>query len=527
MSLLFLSQADASAQEATPISTLEEAQNSVWKIEGNLSRGTFAGTAFPIASHVFVTNYHVIAGMRNSSEIRLFREQTSLSFKRLLAVSALYDLAIFETQEPVSMYFEVIEERSEPDEDLFILGYPQRRFELIEKTGTLIHYENYDSFPVDHREDRGGASGSPILNRAIHVVGVLKGGVENFVELVRGSRVEELMEGKIGLECGELTVLKECVERGLEALKTTAEQGNAYAQNNLARMYENGEGVEEKDPKLALDWYQKAAAQGLADAQNNLARMYENGEGVEEKDPKLALDWYQKAAAQGLADAQYNLAVMYYTGVKGENGEEWIVEENPTLALESYQKAAEQGYAPAEYNLAVMYENGVMDENGKEIVLKDLDLAFFWYHKSAEQGYVLAQYNLAGMYLRGEGVEQSFAEAFKWYHKAAEQGDADAQYNLALMYYHGVGVEQSFAEAFKWYHKAAKQGDVDAQYSLAGMYKNGEGVEQSLEPFQDLLASYWYQKAAEQGHAEAQNRLLEEERNQQEELEPRPQPLEP
>ena len=112
--------------------------------------------------------------MRNSSEIRLSREQTSLNFKRLLAVSALYDLAIFETQEPVSTYFEVIEERPEPDEDLFILGYPLGRFEQIEKTGDLIHYENYDSFPVDRDSEmtRDGASGSPVFNRAIHVVGV-------------------------------------------------------------------------------------------------------------------------------------------------------------------------------------------------------------------------------------------------------------------------------------------------------------------------------------------------------------------
>ena len=261
MSLLLFNQTGVSAQEeASPISTLEEAQNSVWKIEDENLSGR--GTAFPIASNVFVTNYHVIAVMKNSSEIRLFREQTSLNFKRLLAVSALYDLAIFETQESVSMYFEVIKERPDPDEDLFILGYPQGRFEQIEKTGDLITYENYDSFPVDHRDDFGGVSGSPVFNRDIHVVGVLKGGVGNFVDLVTGSRVEELMEGKIGLECGELTVLKECVKRELEALKTTVDQGNAYAQYILARMYRDGEGIG-PDLQEACKLYHKAAEQGI------------------------------------------------------------------------------------------------------------------------------------------------------------------------------------------------------------------------------------------------------------------------
>ena len=59
-------------------------------------------------------------------------------------------------------------------------------------------------------------------------------------------------------------------------------------------------------------------------------------------------------------------------------------------------------------------------------------------------------------YLKGNGVEQSDAEAVKWYRLAADQGHAYAQYSLGRMYENGKGVEQSYEEAAKWYRLSAK-----------------------------------------------------------------------
>ena len=551
ITLLFFSQAGASAQEATPISTLEEAQNSVWKIEDeNLS----GGTAFPIASNVFVTNYHVIVLMRNSSEIRLSREQTSLNFKRLLAVSALYDLAIFETQEPVSMYFEVIKERPEPDEDLFTSGYPQGQFEQIQKTGDLITYENYDSFPVDRdHNDIKGASGSPIFNRAIHVVGVLKSTASNVVDLIRGSQLKELMEGKIGLECGELTVLKECVKKELETLKTTAAQGNAYAQERLAGMYRYGKGIE-KNTDLSFELFHKAAEQGYAPAQVTLAWMYQNGEEIEKNLQEafsqykteqgfdlaqhLAFFWYHRAAEQGLAYAQDNLAWMY------QNGQG--VKRNLQKARDWSQKAADQGYAPAQsllaqiekdINLATAIHSIELQKNSEEAIKQASEKAIKQYQKAAEQGYAYAQFQLAEMYQNGEGIEKNRQEAFSrykteqkldlaqylaffWYQKAAEQGLAEAQFQLALMYENGEEgvVEKNPQKAVDWYVKAAEprekgrayaQGLAEAQYNLAVMfYNNRQKVEKPDLKLTFLkLAFELFQKAAEQGLVEAQYNL--------------------
>ena len=56
----------------------------------------------------------------------------------------------------------------------------------------------------------------------------------------------------------------------------------------------------------AMLQYRKAADQGYAFAQNNLGAMYENGQGVA-KDYAQAVVWYRKAAAQGIELAKANL----------------------------------------------------------------------------------------------------------------------------------------------------------------------------------------------------------------------------
>jgi TPR repeat protein len=77
-------------------------------------------------------------------------------------------------------------------------------------------------------------------------------------------------------------------------------------------MYYIGEGVAKNDV-MAIKYYQLAADQGLAYAQYNLGRMYANGEGVAKNDA-MAFKYYQLAADQGLAYAQYSLGLMYYYG---------------------------------------------------------------------------------------------------------------------------------------------------------------------------------------------------------------------
>jgi TPR repeat protein len=102
-----------------------------------------------------------------------------------------------------------------------------------------------------------------------------------------------------------LTTLKIINKIKISNLFSMAEQGDATAQYNLGKRYENGEGVE-KDGIESVKWFRKAAVQGHADAQKNLGDFYYNGKGVV-KDKDEAVKWFRKAAEQGNADAQKNL----------------------------------------------------------------------------------------------------------------------------------------------------------------------------------------------------------------------------
>lgn len=131
----------------------------------------------------------------------------------------------------------------------------------------------------------------------------------------------------------------------MATLTRQAQNGDTEAQVDLAYEY-----YEQGNHAKAFEWYTKAAHQGDADAQYNLGRMYDNGHGVRQDDQK-AFEWYTKAANQGHADAQYTLGVMYDYGRRG-------VLQDYQKAFEWFTKAANQGHAKAQYNLGRMYENG-------------------------------------------------------------------------------------------------------------------------------------------------------------------------
>jgi len=89
------------------------------------------------------------------------------------------------------------------------------------------------------------------------------------------------------------------------ALVTASEQGQAWAQYQVAEHYATSEGAARHYEK-AVKLYRKAAEQGHAAAQYRLGFCYENNLGVA-KDDALAVEWYRKAARNGNADAAAKL----------------------------------------------------------------------------------------------------------------------------------------------------------------------------------------------------------------------------
>jgi S1-C subfamily serine protease len=151
---------------------------------------------------------------------------------------------------------------------------------------------------------------------------------------------------------------------------SSAEQGDAEAQNNLGWMYRKGQGVPQ-DYKEAVKWYRLSAEQGNALAQGNLGLMYVKGQGVPQ-DYVSAYRWWTLSAEQGDAQAQWNLGQMY---LKGEG-----VAQDYKEAVKWYRLSAERGNAGGQFSLGVMYGTGTG-------VPKDSVSAHMWLTLASSKGY--------------------------------------------------------------------------------------------------------------------------------------------
>lgn len=146
-----------------------------------------------------------------------------------------------------------------------------------------------------------------------------------------------------------------------QALRRQAESGDATAQQQLAWMYQLGNG-QPADRVEAAKWFRRAADQGLPDAQFQLAHLYTEGRGVP-VDYKTAAHWFTRSAEQGNLSAQYNLAVLYEVGVG--------VPKDPVQSVRWWRSLAEQGASYAMYKLGVAYRKG-------QGVEKDRVQAYMW-----------------------------------------------------------------------------------------------------------------------------------------------------
>lgn len=195
----------------------------------------------------------------------------------------------------------------------------------------------------------------------------------------------------------------------LNRLKTVANAGDPFAQNELGQHFEQGIGTG-VDLAQATHWYRLAAEQGWVLAQDNLGRMYEYGRGTE-KNLAEALTWYRKAADQGSSSAQNDVADAY--------------------------------------------ENGLG-------VAKDLDSAVKWHQRAAEQKNLVSIYALSRMYADGRGVPQNAAIAWRMALESAELGNSKAQLTVGKAYEEGKVVDRNMATATLWYRKAAAAGNKEA-----------------------------------------------------------------
>lgn len=266
--------------------------------------------------------------------------------------------------------------------------------------------------------------------------------------------------------------------KAFELFSLSAQQGYAFAQHDLAWLYNYGHGVD-RDLNQAYYWYCKAAAAGHTDAQFTLGLWHEVGVGPVKQSIQEANRWYRRAALRDNALAQYHLGISYLRGLG--------MPQNFTLANRWFERSAQQGCADAQEKLGRSYEFGLGVPVSHEKAVQ-------FYATAANAGYAEGQVSYADMLLAGKGVEQNAAEARRLYEAAADQGFPAAEHNLGVLYLHGKELEKDIGKALRLFRSAAEKGLATSQSNLAWMHETGTGVPQDKNEALRL-----YRLSAEQG----------------------------
>ena len=171
------------------------------------------------------------------------------------------------------------------------------------------------------------------------------------------------------------------------------------------------------DTSERLKWVRRAAEAGDAYAQVELGRAYQSGDGVP-RDPGEAAKWIARGAAQDDPAAQEALAYLYVAGLG--------VERDPARGFNLYRDSAELDHPHGVYGLGWCYRNGVGVKRDDAEGLRLLERATALNDNGAMLDLGLAYFN-------GEGVAVDKAKGRKLIEKAAACGNAKAQKTLATL----------------------------------------------------------------------------------------------
>lgn len=197
-------------------------------------------------------------------------------------------------------------------------------------------------------------------------------------------------------------MLAEHPAKAAQAIIAAAADNVLEAQALLGQILLDGKGIE-RDPKLALTWFDIAARKGHLMARNMMGRCFEHGWGCS-ADPARAAAHYEQAARAGLDWSLYNLGNLLATG-RG-------VPQDQKRALQCYYRAAQRGHAKAMNLLGRYLEDGVCCQ-------QDLPAAYDWYRRSAEGGDFRGQFSHAAVLADHGKVD----EAVAWLRRALEHGN--------------------------------------------------------------------------------------------------------
>ncbi|KAJ0420477.1 hypothetical protein BJY00DRAFT_136392 [Aspergillus carlsbadensis] len=182
-----------------------------------------------------------------------------------------------------------------------------------------------------------------------------------------------------------------------------------------------------------------------------------DGSGSSDASLEDLLEYFDLMSRKGELKATFTLGKMYYEGTKG-------LPKNYRKAMKYFRQVT----------LRYWNKDGSLNPNHPAGIEK---LA------SKATGYI------GLMYLRGEGVEQNFADAFIWFKHGLTNGDALCQYQLGLMYLHGYGVQQDAFKASSYFIPAADQDLPAAETRLGVLFLDQGDIPTATKYFE--LAARW------------------------------------
>jgi len=251
---------------------------------------------------------------------------------------------------------------------------------------------------------------------------------------------------------------------------------------------------EAQDYEKAKTLYFKARELGSAKALVSLARMYENGIGVEQ-DYDEAFRLYKEGVELKSAACMFALGKYHELGLipKGE----------PTRgihdAISYYEYAANEMYPEALTKIGYMYENGIYYE-------KSMESALEMYESAAKQNDGLAK-NYLGLYYYNRAkktedvskmarvmedenkIKQDYTKAVQLFKEGRDLGCVRAANNLGMCYERGIGVERDIEEAYECYLEAASEGFSQGMFSLGYLLFEKAKINRLNEDYEK--AAYW------------------------------------
>ena len=199
------------------------------------------GSGFFISPKLMVTNFHVIQDAIENTEIISNRDSKELNkviFNKMnvLKVSAIYDLAILESETTVENYLSI---KKKPfslfeKDKFFLLAYPDDRFIF-----TSIQYnssqKNQQLLLFNRNAELGdlkGGSGGPIVDQNLEVVGVNQAGTSELSIAVSYSVLTDFLNGN-NRDCSQLS-LENCFKQEWLFLEETYAKGNSMAAHRMS-----------------------------------------------------------------------------------------------------------------------------------------------------------------------------------------------------------------------------------------------------------------------------------------------------